>query len=132
MACKPKVVEALALRKMMYIYLELGLDHVNFEGDYMVVVKATNSPRDCWTELRSILHDIKLLMQQNSRWKVSFVYKKSNMVAHYLVVLAKYIICDRAILDTSSNYVTFIQIIYEKSGSHYFFIVRSSFYKKIV
>lgn len=132
MACKPKVAEALELRKMMSIYLELGLDHVNFEGDYMVVVKAANSPRDCWIELRSIMHDIKLLMQQNSGWKVSFVYKKANMVAHYLVVLAKYIICDQVMLDTSSNHVTFIQIIYEKSGFHRFFIMRSTFYERIV
>lgn len=41
--CQPAMAEAMALRKLMFICLELELNLVIFEGNCLEVVKAANS-----------------------------------------------------------------------------------------
>lgn len=62
---------------------------MTFEGDRQRVVNGVNSKHVCDFVLRPIIYDIGCLMAHNPKWKVKFVARKVNMVAHELVRLTR-------------------------------------------
>ncbi|XP_042973040.1 uncharacterized protein LOC122304840 [Carya illinoinensis] len=85
---KAVVVEAYALRRAMFSYLELGLQKVMLEGDSQVVVKDTNDNVDIWADYVVIIEDTRRLMKNNMSWSVNFIHREANNLAHSLAKMA--------------------------------------------
>lgn len=61
---KPIIVEAVALRRTMTTYVDLGFhSHIYFEGDCKSLINWVNSNLEPPPELRAIIFNIKLLLQ---------------------------------------------------------------------
>lgn len=78
----PIIAEALAFRRMMILCKEMGLTHLNFEGNYIMLVNAACGFGESH---KAIIH---YLLQTHPDWKISFAPEESNKVAHVLAKLA--------------------------------------------
>ncbi|XP_059461774.1 uncharacterized protein LOC132190739 [Corylus avellana] len=65
----------------------MGLQNIHFEGDAKAVVDAVNSAEEDRSKVGHIIEDIKSEVQSFVRWKMTFIRREGNNVAH---VLAKY------------------------------------------
>lgn len=77
----PIKAEALAFRRVMILCKEMDLTHLNFEGNYIMVVNAACGFRESH---KAIIH---YLLQTHPDWKISYALKESNKVAHALAKL---------------------------------------------
>lgn len=75
----PVVTEATTLRKMMMICNGLGFTHLNFEGDCMIVVQATQGIGEGFRDLGSLIFYIHLL-QQFLGWMISYAHRETKMM----------------------------------------------------
>lgn len=106
----PTLAEAIALRKIMFICLDLGFNSLVFEGDYCkLLVSLIYSKVKACTKLSPILFDIQVLLHQNPLWPVTFMYRKPNMVTHSLAMLACQLHNDLIwIEDCPSNVMSYV------------------------
>ncbi|XP_041027052.1 uncharacterized protein LOC121267270 [Juglans microcarpa x Juglans regia] len=63
---------------------ELGFNKVIFEGDAQLVVEAVNSEDEDLFARGHIIEDIKTVFKGRSAWKVKFIRREENGVAHLL------------------------------------------------
>lgn len=66
----------------MKLCCEWGYDQVDFEGDTQVVFITVNALEENSAWYGALIEDAKALLQQNPLWKLSFIHKKGNQVAH--------------------------------------------------
>jgi ribonuclease HI len=83
----PLVAEALAALMGMRLCREMGLQKVEFEGDAKTIVEAMNHGAEDRSSLGMILEDLKGEATLFQHWKMSFIKREGNQIAH---VLAKY------------------------------------------
>lgn len=102
---QPVLVEVSVLRRTMTICLDLNISNIFFEGDYLQVVKAVNSPQASNTKLNPFIFDIQLLLLQNSDWQVCYAHKGANQVAHVLAKLACSVEFDRIWIEQCPSIV---------------------------
>ncbi|XP_041017867.1 uncharacterized protein LOC121260078 [Juglans microcarpa x Juglans regia] len=81
---KPVLAECLALYRAMVLCHELSLCNVIFEGDAQSVVKAVKSKEENWLWFGQVVDDIKELLKRRQDWKVAWVPREENGVAHQL------------------------------------------------
>lgn len=65
---KPTTNEAMALRKSMELCSDLGFTRVIYEGDLEVVINATNSNENIYTNYETLLHDTRIMLERKSGW----------------------------------------------------------------
>ncbi|XP_042942932.1 uncharacterized protein LOC122277120 [Carya illinoinensis] len=77
-----------ALLRAFSLCAELGIDEANFEGDAKLVIDAISdpSPDSSWTG--QLIEDLKQGLLSKPNWKLSFVKRAGNKVAHELAKLA--------------------------------------------
>jgi ribonuclease HI len=85
----PMVAEALATRLAVSLCIEMGLMQVDFEGDSKSVVDAMNNGGEERSYLGIVAEDLTTKILQIQQWKMSFIKRDGNKIAH---VLAKYAI----------------------------------------
>ncbi|XP_040994279.1 uncharacterized protein LOC121245522 [Juglans microcarpa x Juglans regia] len=85
---QPATTECMALWKAMELGRDLGFNRVIFEGDAHTIVKAVNEESEDFLAYRSIVQDAKQMLQQHRNWKVQFVNRNLNEVAHILAKMA--------------------------------------------
>lgn len=74
----------------MKLYSELDHDWINLKGDAQVVVNSVNTPEACPSWYGELIEDAKLLLKQNPLWRVSFIHRKGNQMAHVKAKLGLY------------------------------------------
>ncbi|KAF5478200.1 hypothetical protein F2P56_004782 [Juglans regia] len=82
MDAKAVVVEALAMRRIIGIYIEMGFRRVVFEGDALVIINAVKGEAECWTWYSQIVEDVKKSLRELLYWKINFVRREGNEIAH--------------------------------------------------
>lgn len=80
----PTVAEARALLMAIKLCKDLGLRNTHFEGDAQGVINAINSLGTNWSNKGLLADDIKRELDGLSLWKVMFIRKEGNRVAHVL------------------------------------------------
>lgn len=78
---KPSIAEALALRRAVTLYAELGLSSVILEGDSQVIVKATSGEEEVWANYGTIV-EYRLLIRGYRNCQIRFVYREVNNITH--------------------------------------------------
>ncbi|XP_058741230.1 uncharacterized protein LOC131613590 [Vicia villosa] len=76
--------EALALKEAIQGVSSLHIDHVLFESDSQVVVYSLRSKLSGNSEFNLIISSIKLLLLDFPNFKIKFVKRQANLVAHTL------------------------------------------------
>lgn len=90
MGCpSPLAAEALVALMAVKLSKELGLQNVHFQGDAKSVVDAVNCVEDDRSRMGHVMEDLKVEVQSILQWKMSFIKREGNNVAH---VLAKYMV----------------------------------------
>ncbi|XP_041001662.1 uncharacterized protein LOC121247365 [Juglans microcarpa x Juglans regia] len=85
---QPLIAEAAAMRKAIELCIELGFNRVIIEGDAKVILEAVVNPNTCWTAYGQIIQDVKESLKELNDWKIIFVRRKRNEVAHILAKMA--------------------------------------------
>jgi hypothetical protein len=76
--------EAYAARQGAELSQEMGFGKIILEGDAQVIVHSINDEGDCPTSYASIIDDTRGILHSFSSWKVLFVRRECNFVAHSL------------------------------------------------
>ncbi|KAK2399385.1 hypothetical protein QL285_049205 [Trifolium repens] len=76
--------EAYALKEAIIWLGELGLSRVDIELDCLPVVQAINDKSSNQTEFGIIIEDCKILLANYPNFKISFIRRQANFVAHTL------------------------------------------------
>ncbi|KAK9113953.1 hypothetical protein Syun_020750 [Stephania yunnanensis] len=87
--CSSHEAEAIAFREVLSWIKHMPVPKVVFELDSLIVVQNINSSAPNNTEFGSIIQNCKELLGSRSRWKVQFVKREDNSVAHAMAKLAK-------------------------------------------
>ena len=83
-----EVTEALAAEEGMLLARQMMLTHVILESDSLLVVQATSS--NCFhVDLRPVIQGILDLLSSVDNWKVKYMKRDYNRVAHELAKLAR-------------------------------------------
>ncbi|XP_059429127.1 uncharacterized protein LOC132162934 [Corylus avellana] len=80
----PSVAEGRALLVAIGLCKEMGFRDIQFEGDAQVVINAVNSAETDWSRIGLMVTDIKRELETLSQWRMQFVPRGSNGVAHIL------------------------------------------------
>jgi hypothetical protein len=80
----PMEAEAYALKEAIIWLGELGLSRVDIELDCLPVVQAINDKSSNQTEFGIIIEDCKILLANYPNFKISFIRRQANFVAHTL------------------------------------------------
>ena len=91
----PAAAEAKAAVLVIQLCREMGFLRVHIEGDAKSVVDAVNSVDVDKSWLGHVIEDIKMELKSLAHWKMAFVKREGNQVAHNL---AKY-----AVMNCISN-----------------------------
>ncbi|CAL1383392.1 unnamed protein product [Linum trigynum] len=78
----PMVVELLVLREAVWWCLELGLSEVQFEGDAKVIIDKINRADARDNRIRAVLEELQQYFHSSAGFRVRFVGRSSNRVAH--------------------------------------------------
>ncbi|XP_042980109.1 uncharacterized protein LOC122310294 [Carya illinoinensis] len=81
---EPILVEALGAFHAATLAKELGLNSIILEGDALQIVNGINLQAKRWDRVGMILLDNKVLLSSLNQWKVVFVRRSGNQVAHEL------------------------------------------------
>lgn len=87
--CNSQVVVAKcrALLRATEFCREVGFQHVEFEGDALVKVRALSRKEVCCASYGFLIEEAKQLLQVNSSWIISFIHREGNSAAHSLANL---------------------------------------------
>ncbi|KAF5450671.1 hypothetical protein F2P56_031001 [Juglans regia] len=88
MKTKAVVVEAIALRRTIEVCKEMGFNKVIFEGDALVIINTVKENVMCWTWYGQVVEDVKSSLKELLHWKILFVRRDGNMIAHRLAKFA--------------------------------------------
>ncbi|CAL1361259.1 unnamed protein product [Linum trigynum] len=78
----PKLVELLVFREAILWCRNRGLRQVQFEGDAKVVIDRLNSAQGSDSTAGAIFREVLLYLAENEGFRVRFVGRRSNRVAH--------------------------------------------------
>lgn len=67
---------------------DLGFSNVTFKGHAKSVIQATNSVDENWLWYGQLIEDTRRMQLRRPLWKVQFVFREANCVAHNLAKLA--------------------------------------------
>ncbi|XP_042962506.1 uncharacterized protein LOC122296780 [Carya illinoinensis] len=81
-------VEIAIFHRALELCVELGMNQVIFEGDAKVVIDAINSKCEDNSWLSQETEDIQQLIELHPTWRLSFVYRSTNNVAHTVAKVA--------------------------------------------
>jgi ribonuclease HI len=85
----PLEAEAYALKEALIWLEELGISRVVIELDCMLVVNAINEKLRDSTEFGAIIKQCRLLLDNHPNFKISFIRRQANFVAHTLARASK-------------------------------------------
>ncbi|XP_035547305.1 uncharacterized protein LOC118348876 [Juglans regia] len=88
MKAKAVLVEAIALRRTIEVCKEMGFNKVVFEGDTLVMINALKENVVCWTWYGQVVEEVKSSLKELLHWKIQFVRRDGNMIAHKLAKFA--------------------------------------------
>ncbi|KAF5462824.1 hypothetical protein F2P56_018800 [Juglans regia] len=80
--------ECTALWEAMILCEELGIGEVIFEGDAKIVIDAVSSGERDDSSLGHLVENLQQKLNSHSRWKLAFIHREGNEVAHQLAKLA--------------------------------------------
>lgn len=78
------LAESLVLCQTVELCNDLRLNKVILEGDAQVVVNTVNKEEEDWSLNGHIIEDIKAMLRGRKNWKVQYINRKGNEVAHSL------------------------------------------------
>jgi ribonuclease HI len=84
----PITGELLAALMVVHLCREMGIQNALFEGDAKVVVEAITSGDLDESSRGHLLEDIRVSLRGVPRWKLNFVRREGNKVAHQLAAWA--------------------------------------------
>jgi ribonuclease HI len=85
----PLEAEAYALKKTLIWLEELGISRVDIELDCMLVVNAINEKSRDSAQFGAIVKQCRLLLDNHPNFKISFIRRQANFVAHILTRASK-------------------------------------------
>ena len=92
---EPTLAEARASLIAIKLCKNMGIDHIIFKGDAKVVINAILSEEIDGSCLSVIVSDIQSELQTLHHWRLSFVGREGNEVAHCLSKAATMTLTDR-------------------------------------
>ncbi|XP_059461784.1 uncharacterized protein LOC132190750 [Corylus avellana] len=92
---EPVAAEALAALMAVQLSREMGFSRLWLEGDAKTIVDAVNSTEPDWSRIGHLVDDIRMEIQTFTSWKVAYVRREANHVAHMLARMATTQIMDR-------------------------------------
>lgn len=81
---QPTLEKFLALWKTLEIYNELAFSKVNMEGDVALVINGVNNVEEDYSWMGHIIEDIKIFLKGRKEWRVRYIPREGNNVAHLL------------------------------------------------
>ncbi|XP_042979954.1 uncharacterized protein LOC122310138 [Carya illinoinensis] len=80
----PTLAECLALWKAIEVCKDLAFSKVILEGDAEAVIKKVNNVEEDLSWMGHIIEDVKIVVKGRKDWKVRFIPREGNNVAHLL------------------------------------------------
>lgn len=80
----PIVAEARVALNTCLFCKDLGLHNIILEGDAKMVVEAVNKMEENFITNGHLVKDIKLFTKDQAAWKIQYIKRDSNQVAHLL------------------------------------------------
>jgi ribonuclease HI len=84
----PSTSEALSALRAVQLCKALGATMIHIEGDAKVVIDALLSDDEVRSHMGNVIEDIKEELRTVPHWKVSFVRREGNKIAHVLAKTA--------------------------------------------
>jgi len=75
------MAESRSLRDGLHAALQMGVSQLQVEGDNMIVIGAFNKEIQVPWQIKNIIQDIQMLVQQIGQVRVSHIYREANMAA---------------------------------------------------
>jgi ribonuclease HI len=108
---EPTSGEAFAAYQATCLCKDLGLQHINLEGDAKQVVEAVNSLTSSWSKYGHLIDDIRRMLQSFTRWKCNFVHREANEAAHRLAKAATMDVNDKIWRNITPNCISDIVLM---------------------
>ena len=78
------VAEARALKDGLCMAIQTGYSTKCVEGDNLIVIQASKGLQQVPWQIKNIIQDIQMLVQQIGQVRVSHIYREANMAADWL------------------------------------------------
>ena len=85
----PMEAEAWGLKETIIWFGNLGISKVSIELDCKLVVDDIFDSTNNHTEVGNTLHECRMLLDSLPNFKISFIWRKTNFVAHELARVSK-------------------------------------------
>lgn len=82
------MAEIHALESAMEFSMEIGLEHVIFEGDALVNTKEVQATAECWNQYGQTIQDLRASSQGKISWTLRYALRECNQVAHKMAKFA--------------------------------------------